>query len=67
MNPLFQAMMPNTSNNGFAAFLQRFNQFRNGFGGNAEQVVRQMLQSGQITQEQYNNAVKMAQQLRRMI
>lgn len=67
MNPLFQALVQNGANNGFAAMLQRFQQFRNGFSGNAEQTVRQMLQSGRITQEQYNNAVKMAQQFQRMM
>ena len=67
MNPLFQMMMQNGANNGFAAMLQRFQQFKNGFNGNAEQTVRQMLQSGRISQEQYNNAVKVAQQFRNMM
>lgn len=67
MNPLFQIMMQNGANNGFAAMLQRFQQFKNGFSGNAEQTVRQMLQSGRISQEQYNNAVKVAQQFRNMM
>lgn len=67
MNPLFQIMMQNGANNGFATMLQRFQQFKNNFSGNAEQTVRQMLQSGRISQEQYNNAVKVAQQFRNMM
>ena len=46
--------------------LQQFMQFKNNFSGNAEQQVQQMLNSGKITQEQYNQAVKQAQQFQQM-
>ena len=46
--------------------LQQFIQFKNNFSGNAEQQVQQMLNSGKITQEQYNQAVKQAQQFQQM-
>lgn len=48
-------------------FIQRFMQFKNGFSGNAQQQVQQLLNSGRITQEQYDQAVKMAQQFQRML
>lgn len=44
--------------------IQRFNQFRANYnGGNPEQVVRQMVQSGQVNQAQLNQAQQMAQML----
>lgn len=43
--------------------LMQFMNFRNSFQGNPQQMVQQMLQSGQVTPQQYQNAVQMAQQL----
>lgn len=48
-------------------FLSRFNQFRQTFSGNPQQQIQQMLNSGRITQAQYNNAVNMANQMARML
>lgn len=71
MNPLFNLLsnnsMQNTPIGNYASFMNRFNQFRQSFNGNAEQTVNAMLQSGRISQEQYNNAVRQAQQLRQML
>jgi hypothetical protein len=47
--------------------LQQFQQFKNSFKGNAQEQVQQMLQSGKISQEQYNAAVQKAQQLQNML
>lgn len=47
--------------------MQQFMQFKNSFRGNPQEQVRQMLQSGQISQEQYNQAVQQAQQLQAML
>ena len=47
--------------------MQRFNQFRQMFKGDPRQQVEQMLNSGKISQAQYNQAVKMAQQIQRMM
>ena len=60
-NPLYQ-MMGNQDN-----ILQRFNQFRQSFRGNPQEQVQQLLNSGRVTQDQYNRAVQMAQQLQRFI
>lgn len=46
--------------------LMQFAQFANSFRGNPQQIVQQMLQSGQISQEQYQNAVRMADQFSQM-
>lgn len=61
MNPLFQ--MLNRPNNNMLQLMQQFQQFRQNFKGNPQQQIQQMLQSGRISQAQYNNAVQMAQQL----
>ena len=47
--------------------LQRFMQFRQNFQGDPRAQIQQMLNSGQISQQQYNNAVQMAQQLQQML
>ena len=62
MNPLYQMMAQAMPNNNAMGLLQRFQQFRNSFRGNPQEQVQRMLQSGQISQEQYTRAVQMAQQ-----
>lgn len=64
-NPLYQMM--NVNNQGNLSLIQRFMQFRNSFNGNPQQMVQQLLNSGKVSQEQYNQAVQMANQLSRMI
>ena len=63
-NPLYQMMgqqMPQNS------LLQRFQQFQQMFRGDPRQQVQQLLNSGKVSQSQYNQAVQMAQQLRGML
>ena len=47
--------------------LKAFNEFRRTYTGNAEEEVKRMLQSGQITQNQLNEAQKMAKELLSML
>lgn len=47
--------------------VQQFMQFAQTFNGDPKQQVQQMLNSGQISQEQYNQAVQTAQQLQQML
>ncbi len=47
--------------------IQRFMQFKNSFKGNPQEQIQQMLNSGKISQAQYNNAVKQAQQFQNML
>lgn len=56
----------NMPNNPMTATIQRFNQFKQQFQGDPQQKIQQMLNSGQITQEQYNNAVQQANALRNL-
>ncbi len=60
MNPLFTQMNQNP-------VLQRFRQFQQMFKGNPQEQVQQLLNSGRVSQDQYNKAVQMANQLQRMI
>lgn len=61
MNPLYNEMQNNNGN-----MLQRFQQFRQNFHGNPQQQVQQLLNSGKVSQQQYNQAVQIAQQFQRM-
>ena len=57
-------------NNPFAQMqnlMQRFQQFQQTFRGNANQQIQQMMNAGKVNQTQYNQAVQMAQQFKRMI
>lgn len=63
-NPLFSMMQPQLPQNNL---LQRFQQFRQMFTGDPRQQVQQLLNSGKITQQDYNRAVQMAQQLQKML
>lgn len=65
MNPLFQ--MLNRPNNNMLQLMQQFQQFRQNFKGNPQQQIQQMLQSGRISQSQYNSAVQTAQQLQQLL
>lgn len=62
MNPLYQQMQSQQNN----SLLQRFQQFRQGFQGDPQQMIQQMMNSGRINQNQYNQAVQMAQQFQKM-
>lgn len=63
-NPLFGMMGNQPQANGL---LQRFQQFKQAFSGDPKQRVQDMLNSGQISQQQYNQAVQMAQQMQKML
>ena len=67
MNSLFNMMGNLAPNNQMTQFINQFQQFKTAFNGNPQQQVQQMLNSGRITQEQYNNAVQMANQLSKMM
>jgi len=72
MNPLFQQMASQTTNNiinnnGLMGLVQQFQQFKQTFTGDPRQQVQQLLNSGRVTQEQYNNAVQMANTLQNVL
>ena len=50
-----------------ANMLQRFNQFRSTFSGDPKQVVQNLLNSGQMSQQQFNQLQQMASQFQKMM
>ena len=64
-NPLFGMFGGNQAPMG--GLMQKFQQFQRMFRGDPQQQVQQLLNSGKVSQEQYNQAVQMAQQLQKMI
>ena len=64
-NPLFnllgggQSALPGN----MQGLLASFQQFKNTFKGDPRQQIQQMLNSGKISQAQYNQAVRMANEL----
>ena len=68
-NPLFQMLTGQAakSMSGPMNILQQFMQFRQAFRGDPRQQVQQMLNSGKVSQEQYNQAVQLAKQLQSML
>ena len=63
-NPLYSELNMNNVNN---SLLNQFIEFKKGFHGNAQQQVQSLLNSGRISQQQYNEAVQMAQQLQGLL
>ena len=63
-NPLFNLL---GGQNPLQMIMARFQQFQNSFSGDPRQQVQQLLNSGKVNQQQYNQAVQMANQLQRMM
>ena len=63
-NPLFSMMQRQAPMGGM---MQKFQQFQQMFRGDPKQQVQQLLNSGKVSQAQYNQAVQMANQLQRMM
>ena len=59
MNPLHGMMNSNR-------LMQQFNQFRQSFQGDPKQKVQELLDSGRMSQAQFNQFQQMANQLRNM-
>ncbi len=74
-NPLFSRFNQNGSNfqrenggpmNNMMGMMQRFQQFKNNFQGDPRAQVQQLLDSGQMSQEQFNQLSQMASQFQNM-
>lgn len=63
-NPIFEQMQ---MQNPIAKLMQDAQQFRQTFSGNPQQEVQKLLQSGQMTQEQFNQYAAIAQQVSSMM
>lgn len=66
MTSLYKDMQPNPVNQ-MGNLINQFNQFRSMFTGNPEAQVKQLLQSGKMSQSQFNEFAQTANQLRQLI
>lgn len=75
MNPLYQQMNnrqpapPNNHTNNFQDnnnVISKFFEFARNIKGNPEQMVKDLIASGQMSQEQFNNLQRMASEFQRL-
>lgn len=59
-NPIYRILGGGMNNN----LLSQFNQFRQTFRGNPKEQVQRLLNSGQMTPQQFNQLKQMAEQFR---
>ena len=64
LNKLYEEMKPQ---NPYQNFMQQFEQFKKTINGNPKEQVKQLLNSGKITQQQYNAAVQQANMLKSIL
>lgn len=68
MNPLFNILNGGIQpQNSMMNMLAQLNQFRQTFQGNPKQQVQQLLNSGKMSQEQFNQLSQMATQIQNMM
>ena len=65
-NPLFQQMGGGQMPGQIGQIMSAFNQFKQSYQGDPQQEVQRLLNTGQMTQEQYNRMQQMASYLSRM-
>lgn len=63
---MFGQQMP-PMNGGFANMMSQFQKFKQNYSGNPKEQVQQLLDSGQMTQEQFNQLSNMATQFQQMM
>ena len=69
MSSLFNEFQPQQNNplSQMGNLINQFNQFRSNFTGNPEQQVKELINSGRMSQDQFNQFAQMANQLRQLI
>ena len=66
-NQLFNMLGGQQSMNPMTNLVNQLNQFRQSFSGDPKQQVQQLLNSGKMTQNQYNQLSQMATQIQNML
>lgn len=71
-NQLFKTLGNSNSNvpaplGNLQTLVEKLNQFKNSFSGDPKQQVQQLLNSGRMTQNQYNQLSQMATQIQNML
>lgn len=65
-NPLYQ-QLGGMSQNPMTQMLSEFQKFKQNFRGDPQQEVQKLLNSGKMTQQQYNQLQQMAMQMSQMM
>lgn len=63
MTPLYNMM---NQNNPYNNFMKQFNEFKKTINGNPQEQIQQLMNSGKISQSQYNAAVQKANMIKNM-
>ena len=66
-NSLYNLLNNNSRNNTNNSMIDQFNQFRSMIQGDPQQMVQQLLQSGKMTQAQFNYLSQMANQFQNLL
>lgn len=66
-NPLFGMLGGSQMPGNMGQMIQQFIQFKNNFSGDPRQQVQQLLNSGKVSQTQYNQAVQIANAMAQMM
>ena len=62
-SPLYESLGSKQQPN----IIEQFQKFKESFSGDPKQQVQQLLNSGKVSQAQYNKAVQMANQLQKLM
>jgi hypothetical protein len=60
-------MLGNTQYGNMAGLVSQFQKFRQNFQGDPQKQIQELLNSGRITQDQYNSAVQKAKALQKIM
>lgn len=67
-NPLFNMMMSQGANsNPQLKIVKQFIDFKNNFKGNPYEEIQKLMNNGQVSQDDYNQAVQLAQQFQQVL
>ena len=66
-NPLYQQLSNGTGGNTPLAMIQKFNEFRQNFTGDPKQIVEQLLQSGRMSQAQFQQLSQIASEFQKFV
>ena len=66
-NPFYNQNQPTQNPNPMMNMVQQFQQFKANFQGDPRQRVQDLLNSGQMSQQQFNYLSNLAQQFRNML
>lgn len=66
-NPLYSILGGGALPGNMGRIMQQFNQFRQSFKGDPRAQVQELLNSGKVSQQQYNQAVQMAQAFQQLL